>query len=68
MAWGRAMDGLTKYEQLRDASDKLRQQARIERAEAERVRAGARKARDLAKHQLSRMKERRLRGLLPAFP
>jgi hypothetical protein len=47
---------LTKSELLRDASNKLCREARIERAEAERVRAAAKEARAFSQRQLVRIK------------
>ena len=47
---------LTKSELLRDASNKLCREARIERAEAERVRAAAKEARELSQRELVRIK------------
>ena len=47
---------LTKSELLRDASNKLCREARIERAEAERVRAAAKEARELSQRELLRIR------------
>ena len=47
---------LTKSELLRDASNKLCREARIERAEAERVRAAAKEARELSQRELARIR------------
>ena len=47
---------LTKSELLRDASNKLWEQAHIERAKAERVRAAAIEARELSQRQLLRIR------------
>ena len=47
---------LTKSELLRDASNKLCREARIERAEAERVRAAAKEARALSQSQLVKIR------------
>ena len=47
---------LTKSEILRDASNKLCEQARIERAKAERVCAAAKEARALSQSQLVRIR------------
>jgi len=47
---------LTKSELLRDASNKLCEQARLEREEAERVCAAAREARVLSQSQLGRIR------------
>ena len=47
---------LTKSELLRDTSNKLCEQARIERAKAERIRAAAKEARALSQSQLARIR------------
>jgi len=47
---------LTKSEILRDASNKLCEQARIERAKAEQVCAAAKETRALSQNQLARIR------------